>query len=138
MLFAGSSQLIFFFISIVSPLYRSLGLPVMEPSCRSPCLFLSALAVQVPFWHGPERPQQHSFSISLADSGLLAIFNFPLDPQKLFSCSLSGNSLICCDAYEMVSEGFLPRVGQHFMHKRNTERSRWLHQGLMILTQYSV
>ena len=59
------------------------------------------------------RPGKASaaLSISLAESGLLAIFNFPLDPQKLYSCSLSGNSLICGDAYEMVSEGAVPRVG---------------------------
>jgi len=57
------------------------------------------------------RKASAALSISLADSELLAIFNFPLDPQKLYSCFLSGNSLICCDAYEMVSEGLLPRVG---------------------------
>lgn len=77
---------------------------------RFPAYFLVLLQCFVHPWQGPDRPQQHS-SLAWANSELLAIFNFPLDPQTLYSCSLSGNSLICCDAYEMVSEDLLPRVG---------------------------
>lgn len=120
----------FFFSTFIRP--ASYGI-VMQVS-----LFISQPTGSLGAVLAWSRKASAALSISLADSGLLAIFNFPLDPQKLHSCSLSGNSLICCDAYEMESEGFLPRVGQHFMHKRNTEWSRWLHQGLMIQTQCSV
>ena len=131
--------LYFTFLTVYFFFFKSLNRPACYECIMQvlfPVYFFSALAVQESLaW---SRQASAVFFISLADSELLAIFNFPLDSQKLYSCSLSGISLICCDAYEMVSESLLPRVGQHFMHKRNTELSRWLHQGLMILTQCSV
>lgn len=103
MLLAGFAPACFFPLSLIRP--ASYGTAMQVFLFISPCIgSLGAILA----W---SRKASAALSISLADSGLLAIFNFPSDPQKLYSCSLSGNSLICCDAYEMASETLLPRVG---------------------------
>lgn len=99
-------------------LYCSLDLLLMGPSFMNdpsptPSNHFIALALQARFWHGLGKTSA-TLSISLADSLWLAIFNYPLDPQKLHSCALSGNSLICCNACEVANEDLLPRVVKVF------------------------